>query len=134
MSQRTKKKIGRPPGARNKRTADAQALAEKLGINPFEILLRFAAGDWEGLGYDSPTITQVAAHGQVIEVPVIEPDTRRKAASDAAPYLHPKLKNIEHTGKDGGPIETNALVVSRVAALSDEALAKELRRLQKSKG
>jgi hypothetical protein len=28
----------------------------------------------------------------------------RAAAKDAAPYLHPRLAAIEHTGKDGGPI------------------------------
>jgi hypothetical protein len=27
-------------------------------------------------------------------------------AKDAAPYIHPKLAAIEHTGKDGGAIET----------------------------
>lgn len=27
------------------------------------------------------------------------------AARDAAPYIHPKLTAVEHTGKDGGPIE-----------------------------
>ena len=28
----------------------------------------------------------------------------RAAAKDAAPYIHPRLAAIEHTGKDGGPI------------------------------
>jgi hypothetical protein len=33
-------------------------------------------------------------------------DRRDKMAAAAAPYVHPKLANIEHTGKDQGPIET----------------------------
>lgn len=124
---------GRPPGARNKRTIDAQTLAAKLGINPLEILLRFADGDWEGLGYESATVTEVTANGMAVEVPVIEPDTRRKAAADATPYLHPRLKNIEHSGPGGGPIETASIVVSKVAAMDDQALEKELKRLSKSR-
>ncbi len=30
---------------------------------------------------------------------------RASAAKDAAPYVHPRLANIEHTGRNGGPIE-----------------------------
>ena len=108
-------------------------MAEKLGINPLEILLRFAAGDWEGLGYDQPFLTEVTANGMAVEVPVIEPDTRRKAAADCAPYLFPRLKNIEHTGANGGPIETASIVVSKVAAMDDHALEKDLKRLSKSR-
>ena len=35
-------------------------------------------------------------------------DTERRddMAKAAAPYLHPKLAAVEHTGKDGGPIES----------------------------
>ena len=33
-----------------------------------------------------------------------EPAVRLDAAKAAAPYVHPKLAQIEHSGKDGGPI------------------------------
>jgi hypothetical protein len=32
-------------------------------------------------------------------------DRRDKMAAAAAPYVHPKLANIEHAGKDGGPVQ-----------------------------
>jgi len=32
---------------------------------------------------------------------------RMDAAKAAAPYVHPKLASVVHTGKDGGPIETD---------------------------
>lgn len=35
-------------------------------------------------------------------------------AKDAAPYIHPKLAAIEHTGKDGGAID-HSLTVQFVA-------------------
>lgn len=54
--------------------------ANVLGINPFDILLKFAAGDYEGLGYDQNCIS---------------PDLRMSAASQAAKYLYPQLKAID---------------------------------------
>jgi hypothetical protein len=35
-----------------------------------------------------------------------DPGKRFEAAKAAAPYLHPKLAAIEHSGRAGGPIET----------------------------
>jgi hypothetical protein len=31
-------------------------------------------------------------------------DRRDDMAKAAAPYVHPKLAAVEHTGKDGGPV------------------------------
>jgi len=33
-------------------------------------------------------------------------DMAAAIAKDAAPYIHPKLSSIEHSGPDGGPIHT----------------------------
>ena len=38
------------------------------------------------------------------------------AARDAAPYVHPKLAAVEHTGKDGGPIK----MVSKIELVAAE--------------
>ena len=32
-------------------------------------------------------------------------------ARHAAPYVHPRLSAIEHTGKDGAPLQSGVLVV-----------------------
>jgi hypothetical protein len=42
-------------------------------------------------------------------------DVRIDAANKAAPYVHPKLASVEHSGPGGGPIE--------VANISDADLA-----------
>lgn len=34
------------------------------------------------------------------------------AARDAAPYVHPKLASVQHTGEDGGPLK---IVITRYA-------------------
>jgi hypothetical protein len=41
----------------------------------------------------------------VLRDPNETPDNRKWAAQQAAPYLHPKLAAVEHSGKDGGPIQ-----------------------------
>jgi len=85
-----KKYGGRRAGTPNKKTVDLMNLARKLGVDPFEILLLVAKGSWKKLGYESDQITLA---------------NRLWAAAEAAQYLYPKRKSVEHSGKDGGPIE-----------------------------
>lgn len=33
-------------------------------------------------------------------------DQAASIAKDAAPYMHAKLASVQHTGRDGGPIQT----------------------------
>lgn len=87
---------GRKKGTPNRNTLDAQAKAEALGIDPFEVLLLIANGDWEALGYESPTKTLMSM-GQPYEVDVIALADRRAAASDAAQFLLPKRKAADVT-------------------------------------
>jgi hypothetical protein len=95
-----KKTGGRSKGTPNKKTFDAQALAERMGIDPLELLLNFAMGDWKALGYDSSIQTKLVGETAISEdtIPV---SIRAQAAKEAAQYLYPKRKAIEHTGKDG---------------------------------
>ncbi len=88
---------GRKKGTPNKNTLPLQALADRLGVDPFEILLHFAAGDWAALGYKKGTRT-ILSMGRRAEIPVIPPEMRVKAATEAAQYLHPKRKAIEIAG------------------------------------
>lgn len=36
-------------------------------------------------------------------------DAAAGIAKDAAPYMHPRLAAVEHSGKDGGPIEVTRI-------------------------
>ncbi|WP_461357613.1 hypothetical protein [Bradyrhizobium ottawaense] len=42
---------------------------------------------------------------RVMRDPSVGDDRRDKMAIAAAPYVHPKLANVEHAGQDGGPIK-----------------------------
>lgn len=90
---------GRQKGTVNKQTKTLQETAERLGCDPFEILCRFALGDWKGLGYKSEHTLTPTQKGEVVERPIITPEIRHKAAAEAAQYLHPKRKAVEHTGE-----------------------------------
>lgn len=46
------------------------------------------------------------------------PARRDDMAKAAAPYVHPKLANIEHSGPDGGPIEVTNLTDAQLAVIA----------------
>lgn len=83
---------GRKQGAVTKRTQEATAAILASGLTPLDYMLSIMRDE-----------TKL-------------PDIRFEAAKAAAPYVHPKLAAIEHTGKDGGPIQ-------HAHELSDDDLA-----------
>lgn len=104
---------GRQKGTPNKNSLPIEELAKALNIDPFEVLLRFAAGDWKGLGYDNEVYFSESPEGDGKQIKmgyVIKPEVRQKAASDACQYLYPKKKAIELSGKDGDDIGFRIIV------------------------
>jgi hypothetical protein len=93
---------GRKPGTLNKKTEDLQSLAEEMGVHPFKILLQFASGNWKDLGYEDEYDLKYTQQGEPYKVRVIQPETRVKAASEAAQYLYAKRKQIEIIPEDNG--------------------------------
>ena len=82
---------GRKKGTPNKATAaKAQSIANS-GLTPLDYLLSLMRDDDQ------------------------EPHIRADAAKAAAPYVHPKLANVELTGKDRGPVR---VAVRRFTAAS----------------
>lgn len=90
---------GRKKGTPNKSTLEAIETAQRLGCNPFEILCLIALGDWQRLGYASPTIVK-SAGDTTYEVDRITVETRQKAAAAACDYIFPKRKALDITLKD----------------------------------
>lgn len=100
---------GRKKGTPNKVTQNLMELADKLEVNPIEVLLLFAKGDHESLGYEKTHVVGFDKMGQPITEDTIPPKLRCDAAKEACGYLFPKRKAIEHTGKDGNPIQYQSL-------------------------
>lgn len=86
---------GRKKGTPNKTISPLKERAEVLGIDPFEILLYFAAGNKAALNLTEDIPAQV----------------RAKAAAEACQYLHPKLKAIEHSGDKDNPIHLQTQLI-----------------------
>lgn len=83
---------GRKKGSRNKATAGKEAAIAKSGLTPLEFMLNLMRME---VDEDADIQQRIAVNAM-----------RFEAAKAAAPYVHPRLNAVEHTGKDGGPIET----------------------------
>lgn len=82
---------GRKKGTQNKKNAAVIAAVEESGITPLDYMLNvMRAPIPEGV---EPEV-KVAMIGQ-----------RFEAAKAAAPYVHPRLTAVEHTGKGGEAID-----------------------------
>lgn len=114
---------GRKKNTRNKDSVPLKQKAAELGIDPFEILLYFAAGDWKKLGYTSETYT-VYSKDVSNEEYTIQPSVRAKAAGEACQYIYPKLKAVEHSGPLGEPITIQDLTEEEIDSKLAKLLAK----------
>lgn len=77
-----KKTGGRQKGSRNKATARREREIAKGGDTPLEYMLK------------------------VMRNAKADATRRDDMAKAAAPYVHPKLASLQHTGPKGGPIQT----------------------------
>lgn len=87
--KQVKKKMGRPPGTANVKTREIADKAIAEGISPLEVMLEAMRK-----AHELAKVTN-------------DPDDWSLAAGfakDAAPYIHPRLQAIAHTGGDGGPV------------------------------
>lgn len=87
---------GRKPGSKNRRTLASQALLASeaaKGMSPLEFGLRILRGE-------AISMREVDASTGEVEEKLYRPTfkDRQWAAEMTAPYMHPKLANIEHGG------------------------------------
>ncbi len=99
---------GRKPNALTKKTRKIAEAVAAEGLSPLEVMIdnmRFAHQGAEGFLrklIDSETpIEGFDAYKEMLKLR----DLAQECAKDAAPYMHPRLAAIEHTGANGGPIE-----------------------------
>lgn len=87
---------GSRKGVPNKKALPLLELAEKLKCNPFEVLIHFAKGDWEALGYDNSVYVRESKDGNSTTLGyTITPEVRAKAAMEACKYLFPQKKALQ---------------------------------------
>lgn len=86
---------GRPKGARNKTVQVVEDLVTKLDVDPLEVLMLFAKGDWKALGYEAASTIAYTSAGIEYEKPTISTDNRIQAATSAVKYIYSQKKAIE---------------------------------------
>ncbi|MFU0503639.1 hypothetical protein [Pseudaminobacter sp. NGMCC 1.201702] len=91
-----KKTGGRQKGTPNRATARREREISKSGMTPLEYMLK------------------------VMRNPKADAGRRDDMAKAAAPYVHPKLASMQHTGRNGGPIQT--VDITRLKGMSDQEL------------
>lgn len=74
---------GRPKGSKSKKTLAVEAKLEELGCDPIEGMAKIAQAAFDAEDF------QLAGN----------------MYKELAQYVAPKRKAIEHSGKDGGPVE-----------------------------
>jgi hypothetical protein len=99
---------GREKGTPNKATALRQAEVAASGPTPLDALIkkmRFHLSIFEG-----EVAKGKGADGKALALAM---DKAAEAARDAAPYVHPRLAAVQHTGADNGPIEHTVSVSAK---------------------
>lgn len=87
---------GRKKGSLTQKTREIAEQAADAGITPLEYMLQIMRAPSD---HEDPKV-QGAREAM-----------RFEAAKAAAPYIHPRLAAVEHTGGDGGPIDHSLKVI-----------------------
>lgn len=80
---------GRKAGSATRRTREIADKAMEGGITPLEYMLQ---------------LMRDPSDHEDVKIQMAREAMRFEAAKAAAPYIHPKLASVEHTGPNGGPI------------------------------
>lgn len=115
---RGKKTGGRKKGVPNRASTQRAVAIAESGLTPLEFMLRIMRDD----------MTPEDASPEVIKAFA---ELRFEAAKAAAPYVHPRLAAVEHTGKDGGPIETTVTDSDLQRWLAFEATKSVIKKAQR---
>lgn len=93
---------GRQKGTPNKDPLALEARAKALGVDVFEIMVHFASGNWEKLGYDNECYFSETPKGEVKMGYTITPEMRMKASQELMKYIYPQKKAVELSGEVEG--------------------------------
>lgn len=94
--------MGRPKGSKNIRSITVEMIAANFKVDPFEILMRFVAGDWKALGYENECYFKEGPAGEIKMGYVISPEMRLHAAKEAAKYLYSQKQSVALSTGDSG--------------------------------
>ena len=106
---------GRPNGSKNKASAAREKKIAASGLTPLEFMLKCMRG--EKIRVEGSSGSKLP-RSQGYMYPNFE--DMKWGAAGAAPYVHPRLASVQHTGDEGGPIRHEHGLTPEVMALIDK--------------
>ena len=119
---------GRKEGSLTKRTREIAEVAAAQGITPLEVMMSTMmelykeAGNCSRDHHDHGDKANEHDDGHTAMITENRIKLLSMAATiarHAAPYMHPRLSAIEHTGKDGAPLQSGVLVVPSAMSMDE---------------
>lgn len=108
---------GRKAGSLTKRTREiAQAVASQ-GVTPLEVMMKVMHQLYEEAGNVSDDDLGDKTLANEVRIKLL--NMAATVGRHAAPYVHPRLSAIEHTGKDGAALQSGVLVVPSAMSVED---------------
>ena len=119
---------GRKAGSLTKRTREIAEVAAAQGITPLEVMMSAMMELYKEAGNcsrdhhdhgDKANEHDDSHTAMITENRIKLLNMAATIARHAAPYVHPRLSAIEHTGKDGAPLQSGVLVVPSAMSMDE---------------
>ena len=108
---------GRKTGSLTKRTRQIAEAVATQGITPLEVMMKVMHQLYEEAGNVSKQDLGDKELASEARIKLL--NMAATVGRHAAPYVHPRLSAIEHTGKDGAPLQSGVLVVPSAMSMDD---------------
>lgn len=99
---------GRKPGSRNKATTAREKRVSLTGITPLDVMIK------DMRFHDELVDKELAKARPNLKIVVAELKAARSAATDAAPYVHPKLATLQSNVNLTGRLTLEQLVETSI--------------------
>ena len=108
---------GRKTGSLTKRTRQIAEAVATQGITPLEVMMKVMHQLYEEAGNVQEGELGDKALADEARIKLL--NMAATVGRHAAPYVHPRLSAIEHTGKDGAPLQSGVLVVPSAMSMDE---------------
>lgn len=119
---------GRKEGSLTKRTREIAEVAAAQGVTPLEVMMSTMMALYKEAGNcsrdhhdhgDKANEHDDGHDAMITENRIKLLNMAATIARHAAPYVHPRLSAVEHTGKDGAPLQSGVLVVPSAMSIDE---------------
>ena len=108
---------GRKTGSLTKRTRQIAEAVATQGITPLEVMMKVMHQLYEEASNVQEEELGDKALANEARIKLL--NMAATVGRHAAPYVHPRLSAIEHTGKDGTPLQSGVLVVPSAMSIDE---------------